>query len=154
MQQRRQERALDLIVHTHLDIFQSSHLREQADILESTGNAQLIDFMSGHALGVDTVDQNGATGWLVHTGQQVEDGGLACTVGTDQTGDLGRTNGNVKAVYSSQTAKVNAQIAHIQHRQLTCVLFTKQVDGGDTNHFLWILMHWCPPPFSFLRRFL
>ena len=135
-------------MHAHLHVIQGRHIRKQADILEGTGNAQLVDLMGGHALGIDAVDQNGAAGGLVHRGQQVEDGGLACAVGADEAGNLGGSNGNVESIHRRQAAKVNAQIPDIQNRQLILILFPQQGVGGNLQHLSGILIHWSPPPFS------
>ena len=114
MEQACQEGALDLIVHTHLDIVQSGHLSEQTDILEGSGNTQPVDLGCIHALGIHTVNEDRATGGLINRGQQVKDGGLTGTVGTDQTGNLGGADGDVETVDSSQTTELMHQIRRIR----------------------------------------
>ena len=135
-------------MHTNLNVILCRHIRKQADILEGTGNTHPVDLSCVHALGINTLQQNGAAGGLIHAGQQIEDSCFTGAVGADQTGDLGRANGDIKAVNSSQAAKIDAKIPHIQHRELVSILFTKEAIGGNLNHFLGILTHQIPPPSS------
>ena len=143
-----QEGALDVVVHTHLHIVQHGHIRKQADILESTGNAQLIDLVDRHALDINAVDQNTAPGGLIDAGEQVEDGGLARAVGADEAGNLGWADGDIEVIHGGQSAEVNAQVPDVQHRLLALVLLTDKGNGGHLQNFLGILIHWKLPPFS------
>ena len=95
------------MVHTHLHVIQRCHIGEQPDILEGTGDAQAVDLVGGHSLDVDAVDQHATPGGLVHTGKQVENGGLARAVGADEAGDLSGANRNVEAVHGGEAAEVN-----------------------------------------------
>ena len=94
-------------MHTHLHIVLRGHICKQADILECTGDAHTGHLAGLHTLCVDAFEQHRTAGRLINTGQQIENGGLTGTVGTDQTGNLGRANGDVKAIHRRQTAKVN-----------------------------------------------
>ena len=70
----------DLVVQTGLYVIQHAQLREQADVLERAGNAQLADFMRLFADEVLSVQTDAAVGRAVHAGQHIERGGLACAV--------------------------------------------------------------------------
>ena len=135
-----EEIALDLIVHTHFYIVQDGHVGEQTNILEGTGNAQLRHLMGGHPLGVDAVNQHRAAGGLIHAGKQVEDGGLACAVGANQAADFCGTQGDVEAVHSGQAAKVDAQVAHIQHQGLAGIGFPVGIKSRNLNGLFGIMV--------------
>ena len=132
---------------TYHNVTDNRHIIEKTDILEGTGNAQLVDLVDGHTLDVDAVDENGAAGGLVHTGQQVEDGGLTGTVGADEAGNLGGADGDVEAVNSSQTAEVDTKVSDIQNRKLAHILLTQQVHSGNPDHFTGIIIHLDPTSF-------
>ena len=140
--------ALHGIVQTHLHVVENGHIRKQPDILEGTGNAQLIDLVHRHSLDVDAVDQHRATGGLVNAGEQVENGGLARAVGADQAGNLGGADGDVEAIHGSQAAEVNAQVPHIQNGLLALILLPDEGHGGHFQNLLGILIHGFPPPSS------
>ena len=131
-----------------LDVIQNGHIRKQADILEGSGNAQLVDLVYRHSLDVDAVDQHGAAGGLIDAGEQIENGGLARAVGADQAGDLGGADGNVEAVHSRQAAKVDAQVPHVQNGLLALILLTDEGHGGNFQDFLGIVIHLSQPPSS------
>ena len=56
------------------------------------------------------VKLNAAPGGLVHTGQQVKHGGLACAVGADEPLELIFVKIQVEAVHSGQTAKLDGEV--------------------------------------------
>ena len=80
-------------MQTDLDVILHRHGVEQANVLECTGNTHAVDLIDRLARGVLTIEQDGAMRGLVHLGEQVEDRGLAGTVGADETGDLGLADG-------------------------------------------------------------
>ena len=59
--------------------------------------------------------QSGPHRRLVHLGQQVEDGGLACAVRADEAGDFRSADDEVEVLDGVQAAEVDAQIAGLQH---------------------------------------
>ena len=76
-----------------LNVILHRHGIEQADVLEGTGNTHAVDLIDRLARGVLAVEQDGTVRGLVHLGEQVEDRGLAGTVGADETGDLSLADG-------------------------------------------------------------
>ena len=135
-------------MQTDLDVVQNGHIRKQTDILEGSGNAQLVDLVYRHSLDVDAVDQHGAAGGLIDAGEQIENGGLARAVGADQAGNFGGADGNVEAVHSRQAAEVDAQVPHVQNGLLALILLTDEGHGGNFQDFLGIVIHCFPPPSS------
>ena len=112
---------LDLVVHAQLHVVLHAKIPKQPDVLEGAGHAQHVHLGGGHAMGVDAVDHDGAPGGLVDLGQQVEDGGLAGTVGADEAGNLRAADGQVKVIHGGETAEVDAQVPGFQHRGLAQV---------------------------------
>ena len=52
---------------------------------------------------------------------QIEDGGLAGTVGADEAGNLRAADGQVKVIHGGEAAEVDAQVPGFQHRGLAQV---------------------------------
>ena len=90
-------------VSTKLDLL--NNLVKKVDKLVISGGMEHT-FMKAN--GVDTVNEDTATGRLVNAGEQVKNGGFACAVRANEAGDLRRADGHVKAVHRCQTAKINA----------------------------------------------
>ena len=127
---------------------------KQADILEGTGDARLVHLDGIHVVGVHTIYQDGATGGLVHLGEQVEDGGLARAVGTDEAGNLGAADGHVEVLYRGQTAKVDAQVAALQNGAFINITLGNLVGAGHLYklHRLFGNSAHCAPPFFSAAR--
>ena len=81
------------VVQADLDVILHGEVLEQPDVLEGSGNAHLIELIGLFARRVLPIQQDGAPGGMVYVGEQVEHGGLACTVGADQAGDLRAADG-------------------------------------------------------------
>ena len=98
------------------NVFQHSGGFEQADVLESTGNAlfhDLVWFLAADAL---TVENHIAAGDLIGTGDHVEYGGLTGTVGANQGADLVFLHFQVHAVNSRQAAELFGYVFQFQDR--------------------------------------
>ena len=105
---------LDLVVQADLDVIQHTHIVEQADILERTGHTGLADEFRVLAGDVLAVQDDVALGRLVNTGEHVKYGGLAGTVGADQTIEVAFLNGKIQLGNGLQAAESNTQVAYFQ----------------------------------------
>ena len=95
-----------------LNVVLHRHGVEQANVLERTGNTHAVDLVDRLARGVLTIEQDGAVRRLVHLGEQVEDRGLAGTVGADETGDLGLADSQAKVIDCLKATELNARWMH------------------------------------------
>ena len=57
-----------------------------------------------------------ALGGRIYPGDQVEDGGLACSVGADQTVDSARLNAEIEAMYRTQSPKKMGHVLYFKQR--------------------------------------
>ena len=120
-------------------VFKYRQGREQADVLEGTGDALLGDSVRGggedlrkhtlvlpliellhSALGVvfhHGLSQKGdpPVGGLIHSGDAVEGGGLAGAVGADQTNGFSLVHIEVQAIHGHQAAEAHGQIFCLQY---------------------------------------
>ena len=142
----------DLIVQADAHILFHRHVAEQADILECPCHAQLAGLHNVQALGIVPVDEHGAAGGLIHLGQQIEHGGLAGAVGTDQAGDLRTPDGEVEIIHGLEAAELDAQVMGFQHRLLAHVPLRHDGVAGNRNHLgfgsVFLCRHghaFCPP---------
>ena len=141
------------IVQADLHVILHAHFVEQADILEGTGNARLVDLNGVHARGILAVDQDGAGGGLIHLGDQVEDRGLASAVGADQAGDLRTADDHVEVVYGLQAAEFHTQMPGVQHRTGAQIALGNDRVAGERNHgSAFSFSHCSASPFSSLLR--
>ena len=88
-----------------------------------------------HVMGIIAVEQNGAAGGLIDLGQQVENGGLTGTVGTDEARDLGAADGQIEVLHGLEAAEGDAQIDALQNGALVNVPVRDHVGRGDRNQF-------------------
>ena len=72
----------------HQNIFQNGHAGEEADVLEGAGYAAVDDFMRFLAHHGFAIEAHVPFGHLVYAGDQVEDGGLAGAVRSDDAEDF------------------------------------------------------------------
>ena len=147
-----EQAAVDGIVHADFDIVLHAQVVKQADVLEGAGDARLVDLHCVHVVGVHSVQQNGASGGLVHLGQQVEHCGLARAVGTDQAGDLSAADGHVELVDGGEAAEVDAQVLGLQDGALVHIPLWNLVDAGHRDQLglgsLYAAHCLLPPPFT------
>ena len=134
------------IVQADFDVVLNGQVGEQADILEGTGDTCAVHLHGVHAGSFLAVEKDGAVGGLVYLGQQVEDGGLACAVGADQTGDFGLTDGQVEIINRLQAAELDAQVARFKYGSCVKIALRNDTRAGDRNHFLLLITHACAPP--------
>ena len=83
-----QEAGFHAIMDTDQDIFQYGHTGEKADVLECTGNAQVDDLVRLLPFNGLAVEDDVAFGDLVDACDQVENGGLAGAVWSDDAIDF------------------------------------------------------------------
>ena len=141
----------DVVVKAQLYVVLHGEVVEEADVLEGTGDARLVDLDGVHGVGVHSVQEDGAPGGLVDLGEQVKDGGLARAVGADEAGDLGAADGHIELVDGGEAAEVDAQVAALQDGAFVHVPFRDDVGGGDRHQlggFPFRHDHYCAPPFS------
>ena len=75
-------------VQPYLDVVDDRQVLEKADVLEGPGHATgyvFVGFSSGDVL---SVEDDSSAGGFHDTGQEVENGGFACTVGPDEADKL------------------------------------------------------------------
>ena len=82
---------------------------EEADVLERSRDARLVDVHHALAGGVLAFKEDLAAGGLVDLGQEVEDGRLAGAVGADQADDLVVVDLQVQVVDGCQAAEIDAE---------------------------------------------
>ena len=139
-----------LVVQADLNVVLHRHGVEQANVLERTGDTHTVDLIDRLARGVLAVEQDSTVRGLVHLGEQVEDRGLTGTVGTDQTGDLGLTDGQAKVVDCLKAAKFNAQVDALERRALAQVAVGNDGARRIRDHLALVELkltgHRLPPP--------
>ena len=105
-------------------VFEHRHAREQADILEGSGDARAtIDVMVGQPLqqvgrAVPMAAGQHALGRLVEARETIEDGRLAGAVRADQRGDVAAPDPEREIVHGEQSAEAHAQVVDVEHRVL------------------------------------
>ena len=72
-------------------------------------------------------------GGLINLGEEVEDGGLASTVGADEACDLGAAEGEVEVLNSFQAAEGDAQIDALEDGRLVHVALRHIIGGLYRN---------------------
>src|SRR5690242_13074123 len=100
-------------VGTHHDVLQRRHLREQADVLEGTGDAHpgdLVLLAPGHHL---AAEPDLATGGPVDAGHRVEAGGLSGSVRPDQAEDLALAQREADLVEGEYAAEAEGNVVHL-----------------------------------------
>ena len=101
---------------TDHDVFQCGHLGKQADVLKSAGNARLRHLMNrGGLVGLARQHEVAAVR-RVQTRDDVEEGGFACPIGTNQAVHLTSLNRHAHIGQRLQTAKAFGDALHLQHR--------------------------------------
>ena len=87
-----QRRAEDIVLRTEMlgdqDVIEDRQVREETDVLEGPGNAELRDGIRGVATEVAAAELYGAGGRGIDPGDAVERGRLTGTVRADQGDDL------------------------------------------------------------------
>ena len=94
-----------MIVKSCLYIVQHTHLMEQTDILECSGNSRFVDIngtLSGDILPVQ-IDNSLIR--LIHTCKKIKDCSLTGTVRTDQTIKLSFLDGDMEIIHCMKTAE-------------------------------------------------
>ena len=121
------------VAKAHEHVLLDRHLGEEADVLERARDAHAVDLGHGLAGRVVAVDEDGAARGRVDVGEQVEDRGLAGSVGADQARDLGPAHGDVEVVDGSEASEVDAQVLGLQHRDGAEVALGNEVGRLDLN---------------------
>ena len=121
-------------MQTDAHIVLHGHIAEQADVLEGSGDAQLVRLRGVHARGIASVEQNRAHRRLIHLGQQVKDGRFARAVRSNQAGDFRLADDQIEILDGMQTAEVDAQIPRLQHGALIPVTLRNDAVTRRGNH--------------------
>ncbi|MCY1226722.1 hypothetical protein D9M72_389680 [compost metagenome] len=95
-------------------VLQHRHGRQQVHVLEGAADAALDDLARRQARDHFTAVTHLPARHRQHARHQVEGGGLAGTIGTDQPDDLARAHLEADIVHRHQPAKLLARGAHIQ----------------------------------------
>src|SRR5699024_8242961 len=72
----RRSRISVIIMQPHLDVVKHAQLRKEPDVLESAGDALLVDLDGAAARQLFSVEEEIAAGRLIYARQKVEDRGL------------------------------------------------------------------------------
>jgi hypothetical protein len=91
------------------EVLQQGRMLEQLDVLEGAGDAESGDAVRRHVGDVGAVEGELAAGRLVDAAHQIEDGGLAGAVGTDDGEDLALVDGEAHAVDGLDAAEVDGE---------------------------------------------
>ena len=74
------------------------------------------DVLRAHVKQVVVVEGDGARAWLVHPTDDVEHGGLACTIGSDETQDLTLVDVEREAVEGHDSTEADGDVTYFQKR--------------------------------------
>ena len=129
-----QHRVSFLVMQPDLDVVLHGQVGKQPDILKGPGDAHAVDLNGAFPGGIDAVQQNSASGWLIHLGQQIEHGGFPRAVRPDEPGDLCAPDGEVEVVHGPQTAEIDAQMAAFQNRGFPNIPVGDNRMAGDGDH--------------------
>ena len=121
-------------MQANLDVVLYGKAVKQADVLERTGNAFAAHACGVHAGSVLPVDKDGSARRLIDLGQQVENCGLASTVGANKASNLGLAHHEVEVLDRFQATKVNAKVAALEHRSQQRVALGNKVVVGRRDH--------------------
>ena len=134
-----QDRALELglVVESHHDVAYHSHVVEQTDVLEGTGDALVVDLVLGQALQLLAVQVEGTGGGLVDPRQEVEDRGLTRAVGADETVDLILFDADIDVLGGLQTTEGDTQVLGFEnvvcHQSSPPFPVLPLISGGTTS---------------------
>ena len=103
-----------------LHVFDHRHVRKQTDVLKGSRDTGLHELVDLFPVQGNAVQQDGALRGNVHTGKQVEYGGLSRAVGADEAHQLAGIDGEAKILHSVQPSEGNAQMLGLQHRRFRC----------------------------------
>src|SRR6266487_4457654 len=84
------------LVEANQHIIDDRQSPKEADILEGSGDAKLVDAESGAAGDGSAVEDNAAGCGAIHPADDVECGGFACAIGTDEAQKLAGVEGEVE----------------------------------------------------------
>ena len=98
------------MLHADKDIVFHRHVREEPDILESPAQALGDDDVRRCARDVLSIKDDLSFVRRIESGQQVDDGRLAGSIGADQRSDLSFFHRETEIVYSDQSAETDRQV--------------------------------------------
>ncbi len=101
------------------DVVAHGERAEQLQALEGAGHPEAGPLVGGHAGDVVTRQQHPTGGGRLQPGEHVEDGGLAGTVGADETGDLPGLDVEVDLVDGHVTAEADRDLTRFEYRHHT-----------------------------------
>lgn len=102
----------------HHDVFKHRHLAEELDILKGADHAEGGEFLRRQPGHVSAVEQNRSGSGGVDAGHDVEQRGLAGTVGTNDAGDTSTLNGKGNVIKGRNTAEALGDSLNLKHRRL------------------------------------
>ena len=100
-----------------LHVVEHRHGLEQADVLKRAGNAGLYHLIGLLAVELLTAEVECPLRRHIHTGEQVKDRGLACTVRTDESHELALMDLHVEVRHGLQAAERNAEVLRFEHNR-------------------------------------
>ena len=112
LQQAGENPGFQLLMLRHQQVFNHRHFAEQTHVLESSHHAHAGDLLARQPFQVLVAQHNGAAGWLIETGQAVEDGGFARAVRADKRNDFPLAQLQRHVVDRQQAAKTHHQTVY------------------------------------------
>ena len=145
-----------MIMKTDLNVFFNGKLVEKSDILEGSCDAHLVYLNGSQVVGILTAQHDGSSCGLVNLGQEIEDGGLAGTVGADKSADFRSTDPDIEFVDGYKSAEIYSQMGCLENEGLSEILLGNKIGTGYINEFYFgRFAHFFFPPFEiFIRTFL
>ena len=113
-QNRTNEPDLALTVSTYHHVLEQRHGGKQREVLERASDSEVGDLVSRHGQQIFAVEHHGSAGRFVDATDDVEHGGLAGTVGSDQTTDLTGLDGERQTVESDDSSERHRDTGDVQ----------------------------------------
>ena len=90
----------------HSDVVQDIHVAPQGQVLEGSSQSPGGNFIGFKSFDGIAFQVNFTLGGGVHPGDEIENGGLAGTVGADESGDLPGFDAQTVVVYRTKAAEI------------------------------------------------
>lgn len=120
----------------HQKVFQNCQAGKQADVLEGTcdlgflGDLEVGQTFEKVRLAIGAAHRDHAHRRFVETGNAVEDRGLACTVWSDQRGDITALCFKGEVVDGHQAAELHREMFDLEDRIASCIGCHSRRPGG------------------------
>ena len=106
---------MDVLREGDLHVVEHRHGLEQADVLKRAGNTGLYDLIGLLAVELLPAEVECPLRRHIHTGEQVKDCGLACTVRADEPHELALMDLHIKIRHCLQAAEGDAEVLRFEH---------------------------------------